>query len=542
MSDARGDTSPPVQANGGDFVVAILDEVTRGGRGSVRRAIESALAGQDHATTPLYRAFVAIGHGSRCMNEGRYEESLVAILPALEELERSPYSHRLGWLHNMVGFAVGMMGNPERGLEWTARAVASVGATPASVDSLAAYSNHGCLLGMVGAHDASKDALERSRAIAESRGDVGAHHIALSNIGYGLLVRLRESPALDGDARRALGTQALDYARRAAALTPAPELGLDPAGASSLLGQALLETGDVAGAKAKFADALRLGPSQPPVAADLQLGLATAHRLTGDFATARGHLGRAHDIATQGQLALVLNRVLAEGIALERAAGDTAATLDWTTRRCQFLELHYRQRLQMLARSNEFAAQARAISERASHYQLEAAALNTRIRDWDDERLRDGVTLAYNRRGLARVAGHVFAPFRTLATAVVDIDDFATINDRHGTAAGDAVLKQIAGVIGARLRSADQFARAEGAEFQLLLLDTSPSAARETCEQIRIAVENGRWIADAPDTRVTVSIGICNRTTQTHFDATLAAADVALAAAQRTGGNRTCVA
>ncbi len=544
------DTPDPEAAEAGQpaaprhpgFVTTILDEVTRGGRGSVRRAIEAALVGQDDAATPLYRAFAAIGHGSHCMNEGRYEESLVAILPALEELERSPYSQRLGWLHNMVGFAVGMMGNPERGLEWTARAVASVDAAPASVDSLAAYSNHGCLLGMVGAHEASRDALERSRAIAESRGDVGAQHIALSNIAYGLLVRLQESPALDPAQRQALAGQALDCARRAAALSPAPELGLDPAGPSSLLGQALLEAGDLAGAKARFADALRTGPRQPPVAAGLQLGLASAHRRGREFAAARTHLAAAYDIATQGQLALVLNQVLAEGVALETAAGDTAAALEWTTRRCEFLEAHYRQRLHMLARSNEFAAQARAISERATHYQLEAASLNTRTREWDDERLRDGVTMAFNRRGLARVAGHVFAPFRPLATAIVDVDHFTAINERHGTAVGDALLKQVAGVIAARLRSADQFARTEGAEFQLLLLDTSPAAARETCEQIRIAVENGRWIADAPDARVTVSIGLCNRTTQTHFDATLAGADAALALAKRAGRNRTCVA
>ena len=87
-----------------------------------------------------------------------------SIIPALEELERSAFNKRLGWLHTMVGFAVGMMGNPERGLEWTARAVAAVDVTPSSVDSFTAYSNHGCLLGMVGEHDASKEVLEQALA------------------------------------------------------------------------------------------------------------------------------------------------------------------------------------------------------------------------------------------------------------------------------------------------------------------------------------------------------------------------------------------
>jgi len=190
-----------------DLLASVFDEATMGGRGAAARAIDAALARQGDSETPLHKALGAIGRGAHSINAGHYEEALDAIIPALEELERSVFNRRLGWLHTMVGFAVGMMGNPERGLEWTARAVAAVDATPASVDSFTAYSNHGCLLGMVGEHDASKDVLEQALRIASLAGDAGGQYIALSNIAYGLLMKLlrgghRPGPRVDGQSCR----------------------------------------------------------------------------------------------------------------------------------------------------------------------------------------------------------------------------------------------------------------------------------------------------------------------------------------------------
>jgi diguanylate cyclase (GGDEF)-like protein len=233
---------------------------------------------------------------------------------------------------------------------------------------------------------------------------------------------------------------------------------------------------------------------------------------------------------------------MAEGARLESSAGNLKGTLDWTTRRCEFLEKHYKQRLRLLARSTELATQADSVSQKASRYQDEALSLSSKSRAWDDERSRDALTRAFNRRGLARVAGHVFAPFRQLATAIIDIDNFTSINESYGRTIGDMLLRQIAATIASHLRNADQFARAEGAEFQLLLLDTPADAALATCEQIRTAIERGQWIPSHPDARITVSIGICNRSSEKSFEATLASADLALQQAKKSGRNRTCVA
>ena len=520
-----------------EIFVPMFDQIVRGGRGSTARVLDAAISEHGDIETPLHRALGAIARGARSLNAGRYEEALHAIIPALEELERSAFNKRLGWLHTMVGFAVGMMGNPERGLEWTARAVAAVGLTPASVDSFTAYCNHGCLLGMAGEHDACKEMLEQALRIAIATGSVGNQYIALSNIAYGLLMELQQSEALSPAQKKSLANHALKYAERARKLCSGEELGLDPGMMDSLVGLAILHAGDVSRAKVMFTQALRTGLVHPGESVDAHLGTAIAHRLSDEYDHARAHLQLAHEIATAGQLGLVLDRVMAEGVLLESAAGNMAAALDWATRRCQYLEKHYKQRLRLLARSTELAAQADSVCQRASQYQEEAESLISRSRDWDDARLRDPLTDAFNRKGLARVAGHVFAPFRQLATAIIDIDNFISLNESYGQATGDRVLKEVAAIIASHLRNADQYARGEGGEFQLLLLDASQEAARATCEQIRTAIARGQWVPSNSEARITVGIGICNRSSEKTFEATLAAAEQALEQDRKSGRN-----
>src|SRR3954447_1775120 len=75
---------------------------------------------------------------------------------------------------------------------------------------------------------------------------------------------------------------------------------------------------------------------------------------------------------------------------------------------------------------------------------------------------------------------------RTLSAVLVDVDRFKAINDAHGHAAGDAVLREIAVRLAAGLREEDIAARWGGEEF-LLLLPDSPDAAI-VCERLRASI------------------------------------------------------
>jgi diguanylate cyclase (GGDEF)-like protein len=66
---------------------------------------------------------------------------------------------------------------------------------------------------------------------------------------------------------------------------------------------------------------------------------------------------------------------------------------------------------------------------------------------------------------------------------LLDIDDFKSVNDRHGHAAGDAVLRAVGGGLRASLRSGDVAARMGGDEFALLVLNADARAVLEPVTQ-----------------------------------------------------------
>lgn len=92
---------------------------------------------------------------------------------------------------------------------------------------------------------------------------------------------------------------------------------------------------------------------------------------------------------------------------------------------------------------------------------------------------------------------------------LLDVDHFKRINDLHGHAIGDAVLKWFAKILKETVRGNDQVARYGGEEFAVLLADTSLSSARIVAENIRrrSAGQNLR-VGQCAIGKVTCSIGV----------------------------------
>jgi diguanylate cyclase (GGDEF)-like protein len=124
---------------------------------------------------------------------------------------------------------------------------------------------------------------------------------------------------------------------------------------------------------------------------------------------------------------------------------------------------------------------------------------------------------------------------------LLDLDHFKPLNDRHGHAAGDAVLRAFAATAAGQLRRHDVFARHGGDEFAVLLPDTEVGDALQVAERVREAV--GRMEVRFGDLllRITVSIGVAAvpRGAAAH-EAALALADQALYRAKSLGRNRVC--
>jgi diguanylate cyclase (GGDEF)-like protein len=98
-----------------------------------------------------------------------------------------------------------------------------------------------------------------------------------------------------------------------------------------------------------------------------------------------------------------------------------------------------------------------------------------------------------------------------LSLILIDIDDFKQLNDTHGHAAGDEVLKGVATIIRDCMRDGDLPARYGGEEFALLL-DANLRGASGVAERLRLAIQNTpiALVNDAGEFRVdvTVSIGV----------------------------------
>jgi two-component system, cell cycle response regulator len=159
--------------------------------------------------------------------------------------------------------------------------------------------------------------------------------------------------------------------------------------------------------------------------------------------------------------------------------------------------------------------------------------------------IHDGLTGLKNRREFERLLTEEWqrcARFeRPFALVVCDIDHFKRINDTYGHAAGDLVLKHVAGLLAGQVRTVDHLARVGGEEFAIIMVETSLEDARQTMERLlMLLAESPCALPDNAGTvTATLSAGIAMMpddadTTQGIFEA----ADKALYTAKRTGRNR----
>jgi diguanylate cyclase (GGDEF)-like protein len=126
-----------------------------------------------------------------------------------------------------------------------------------------------------------------------------------------------------------------------------------------------------------------------------------------------------------------------------------------------------------------------------------------------------------------------------IAALMVDVDHFKRINDTHGHAAGDEVLKQVARVLQESIRETDIPVRFGGEEFILFLVGASAFGMRDYAERIRSAIERHRFSIDSDQQiAVTVSLGAAMRHQQESLDELIRRADGALYRAKQAGRNR----
>ena len=159
--------------------------------------------------------------------------------------------------------------------------------------------------------------------------------------------------------------------------------------------------------------------------------------------------------------------------------------------------------------------------------------------------LTDALTELPNRRyAMKRLETEWVSSERTgrpLSVMLIDIDHFKAVNDTYGHDAGDAVLKEVAGLLRTSLRQADEVCRIGGEEFLVICRNTNQADSVMIGERIRQAVEAHSIQVGGTELKMTISMGAAGRTNGfLDLNALLKAADEAVYVAKDTGRNRVC--
>ena len=169
---------------------------------------------------------------------------------------------------------------------------------------------------------------------------------------------------------------------------------------------------------------------------------------------------------------------------------------------------------------------------------LENARLHGMV---ERQALVDGLTGLANRRAASDALHAEAARAQRLETplsvVLADLDEFKDVNDVHGHAVGDEVLRVFAEVLRETLRESDVAGRWGGEEFLLLLPGADEEGAAQLADRLRVALAD-RDISGAPGLRVTASFGVAEYAGQSNTEQLVDAADSALYRAKRAGRDR----
>lgn len=399
--------------------------------------------------------------------------------------------------------------------------------------------------------DEARRLLDESLACARRVGDDDCEFWALNNISNLLGIRAaRMAQAGDIDGARPVVAELKAVVDEALAVAQRTGHWLHRAFALSNLADAYIVLGDHARARElvqAYAALAREGGSHR-LLAYANLDEVRMWRAEGRLDEAVALLsGERHRglLEHNADLALTTETALHE---MHRQRRDFEAALHHCERASRMHVLQLTRRAEQQARVMMMrleVEQARATAERA-RLDAELSLRRARLLELERDQLQrvaheDSLTGTGNRRAADEALAQRLqdAPSGGLiSVALVDLDHFKQINDRHGHAAGDAVLRTVGALMRHALRTQDRVYRYGGEEFLVILGSGVAAVAGEVCERLRLAIESHGWGDIAPGLAVTASFGLALHGAGDTAPALLERADAALYRAKREGRNR----
>ncbi|HSH87449.1 MAG: diguanylate cyclase [Methylophilus sp.] len=154
----------------------------------------------------------------------------------------------------------------------------------------------------------------------------------------------------------------------------------------------------------------------------------------------------------------------------------------------------------------------------------------------------DQLTGVLNRRGMDDAFSTEIARFHRsgelLSVALLDIDNFKSLNDQHGHGAGDSALKHLAAVIKRTVRPTDIVTRMGGEEFVVILPNTKLDEAVTTMSRLQRSLTKEYFLGNNQKLLITFSAGVALFQSEDDVSSILLRADQAMYLAKKSGKNR----
>lgn len=193
----------------------------------------------------------------------------------------------------------------------------------------------------------------------------------------------------------------------------------------------------------------------------------------------------------------------------------------------------------MLPAASVLTTRLAGMRQRSRRQQQDLEAALVRIRELAT---RDELTGLFNRRHMRELMEQehqrCIRSGRTFCLAVLDIDQFKTLNETRGRGIGDAVLRSVAHEAMRRVRVSDAFARWGGDRFVLLLSDARGPLAKGGAERVRSGIGSMHVAVPGGELRITLSAGIAEHHAGETVEQTLDRAERALGEAKQQGRDR----
>lgn len=189
--------------------------------------------------------------------------------------------------------------------------------------------------------------------------------------------------------------------------------------------------------------------------------------------------------------------------------------------------------------SGEFKQLIEAYNKSKEEFKAEVTELETQSANWQKKSRIDHLTQLANRMTFDEYLSSLLAiPDKKFTLYMIDVDDFKSVNDAYGHNIGDKTLQAISGLLDGVAQKHNGFAsRFGGEEFTIITTDVSQDDVLPIGDEILKAIRKTR-IDEAPDLRITVSVGschsdTCNRSPEDIFKK----ADIALYKSKSSGKN-----